>query len=188
MPFAARTALALVLISAAVVSPAFAAKKKAAAKPKAVSEQPTLLGVSKDWTAYQANSADGKVCYALSKPVSTAPAGGARDPMFIMISTWPGRSVHDELQIVPGYTYKDGEAVFAQVGSHKTEFFARNDGKAGSAWVKDVEEEAALVRTMRGGSKLIVTGTSNKGTRTTDTYSLTGIATALDRAHQACGR
>lgn len=188
MPFAARTALALVLISAAVVSPAFAAKKKkVVAKPRAVAEQPTLLGVSKDWTAYQATSPDGKVCYALSKPVSTAPAG-ARDPMFIMISTWPGRSVRDELQIVPGYTYKEGDPVYAQVGSKRTEFFTRNDGKAGSAWVKDVEEEASLVRIMRGGAKLVVTGTSSRGTKTTDTYSLSGITTALDRAHQACGR
>lgn len=191
MPFTVRTALAFSLAAAVVVCPAFAAKKKAAhhkeaPAPAATAEAPTLLGVSKDWTAYQANTGNGKVCYALSSPKSSEPKV-VRDPAYIIISTWPGRNVKDELQVVPGYTYKEGETVLAQVGARKTEFFVKNDGKAGSAWVKDLTDEATLVRAMRGGSKLVISGASSKGTRTTDTYSLAGIATALDRAHTACG-
>jgi hypothetical protein len=106
----------------------------------------------------------------------------------VIISVWPGRNVRDELQIVPGYAYKEGEPVYAQVGSTRTEFFTRNDGKAGSAWVKEVADETALVSAMRGGSTLTVTGVSKRGTKTTDTYSLSGITTALDRAHNACGK
>lgn len=174
MSFAAR--LSLVLALAAVALPASAA------------DQPTLLGSSKDWTAYQANSPDGKVCYALSKPTAINPKKAARDPIFMLISTWPGRNVRDELQIVPGYVYKEGEAVFAQVGSTRTEFFTRNDGKSGSAWVKEERDETALVAAMRGGSTLTVSGVSKRGTKTTDTYSLSGITTALDRAHSACGK
>ena len=36
---------------------------------------------------------------------------------------------------------------------------------------------------MRGGATLTVSGVSKKGTKTTDTFSLSGIAGALDRAH-----
>jgi hypothetical protein len=190
MSFAARTALALVLI-ASVTAPSLAARKaahKPAAKAPPAAEQPTLLGVSKAWKAFQANSGEGKVCYALSSPTETSPKGGARDPMYVIISVWPGRNVRDELQVVAGYTYKEGEPVWAQVGNRKTEFFARNDGAAGSAWVKDLGEEADLVRAMRGANTLTVTGVSKKGTKTTDTYSLSGIGTALQRAHQACGK
>lgn len=193
MSFSARTVLALCVAAALTVTPALAAAKKkakpkAAAAPAAVTEQPTLLGVSKDWTAYQATTAEGKVCYALSTPKTSAPTTGARDPIYIIISTWLGRNVKDELQIVPGYLYKEGEPVYAQVGNNKTEFFAKNDAKAGSAWVKEIPDEAKLVRAMRSGSKIVVTGVSSKGSKTTDTYSLSGIATALERAHTACGK
>jgi hypothetical protein len=174
MSFAARGSLILALLVGVV--------------PASAADQPTLLGSSRDWTAYQANSPDGKVCYALSKPTSINPKKAARDPIYVIISVWPSRNVRDELQVVPGYAYKEGEPVYAQVGSTRTEFFTRNDGKSGSAWVKEVADETALVAAMRGGSTLTVSGVSKRGTRTTDTYSLSGIATALERAHSACGK
>ncbi len=174
MSFVARGSLVLALLLGAV--------------PASAADQPTLLGASKDWTAYQANSPDGKVCYALSKPISVIPKKAARDPIYVIISVWPGRNVKDELQVVPGYPYKEGEPVYAQVGSTRTEFFTRNEGNAGSAWVKEVADESALVAAMRGGSRLTVTGVSKRGTKTTDTYSLSGITTAIDRAHSACGK
>lgn len=175
MSFAARgsAALALGLVFCAATMPARA-------------EQPTLLGVSRDWTAYQAYTGDGKVCYALSRPTVSTPKRAARDPIFVLISTWPSRNVRDELQIIPGYTYRDGEPVIAQVGNQRTEFFTRNDGRAGSAWVKEPSDESSMVAAMRGGNRMTVSGESSRGTRTVDTYSLEGISTALDRVHQAC--
>lgn len=156
--------------------------------PAQAAELPTLLGASSDWTAYQANTGDGKVCYAVSSPTAIIPKKAARDPIYVIVSTWPDRKVTDELQIIPGYLYKDGEPVMAQVGIQKTTFFSQNDGKVGAAWVKEVADETALVSAMRGGSNLVVTGTSKRGTKTTDTYSLSGLAAALDRAHTACAK
>lgn len=193
--FAARSVLALCVLAVVIAVPAEAAKKKPAHKAATpahsaapTEEQPTLLGASRSWTAYQANTGDGRVCYAMGTPKDTQPKGGARDPMNVIISFWPGRNVRDELQIVPGYLYKDNEPVWVQVGNRKVEFFARNDAKGGSAWIKDLDQEADLVRSMRAGKELVVTGYSKKGTKTTDTYSLAGIGAALDRAHQACGK
>jgi hypothetical protein len=156
----------------------------------AIAADPTELGTFKSWTALTANSGEGKVCYALATPTATQPAAKklAREKIYVLISVWPGRGVRDEVQIVPGYLYKDGEPVFAQVGKLKTEFFTRNEGKSGSAWVKNIEDEAALVRAMRQGSSLTVTGVAKKGIKTTDTYALSGIAGALERAHRECGK
>jgi hypothetical protein len=154
----------------------------------AMAAEPVNLGDFGNWTAYAASGADGKVCYALSKPTATLPKKAARDPIYIIISTWPGRGVTDEVQVVPGYTYRDGDPVWVQVGGYRTEFFARNDGKNGSAWVKNLDDESQLVSTMRGGSSLTASGVSKRGTKTTDTYSLRGITGALDRAHRECGR
>ena len=167
--------LAMLLALAVLAAPAWAAGTD-------------QLGVFRDWTAYTAPTPQGKVCYALSNPIASLPKKLARDKAYVIISVWPGRGVRDELEIVPGYLYRDGEPVFAQVGAQRTEFFTRNEGKSGSAWVKEVNNENALVAAMRGGSTLTVSGVSKKGTRTTDTFSLSGIAGALDRAHRECGK
>lgn len=151
-------------------------------------EGPQLVGVSKSWSAYQASTPKGKVCYALAKPTTVFPKKAARDPIFFLISDWPSRKVDGELQIVPGYTYKDGEPVIAQVGTTKVEFFTKNTGAAGSAWVKDPADETSLIAAMKRGNAITVSGTSQRGTKTRDTYSLSGVTQALDLVHNACAK
>jgi hypothetical protein len=160
----------------------------ASVAPAAADSKSTLLGVSKSWSAYQATTGDGKVCYALSKPKTTAPKKAVRDPIYLLISDWPGRRVQGELEVVPGYPYKDGEPAVAQVGSVTVEFFTRNDGTSGSAWVKDSGDEARLLEAMRHGSTITISGISRRGTHTKDTYSLGGISAMLDKVHDACSK
>jgi hypothetical protein len=147
---------------------------------------PTLLGVSKAWTAYQADTGDGKVCYVLAKPKLIEPRNVARDPIYLMLSDWPDRKVKGEFEVLFGYPYKDGEEATAEVGSEKVELFTRNDGD-GEAWVKDPADEDRLREAMRKGNALIVTGVSQRGTHTRDVYSLDGVSAMLDKAHAACG-
>jgi hypothetical protein len=160
----------------------------ASVAPAAADSKSTLLGVSKGWSAYQATTGDGKVCYALSKPATTAPKKAVRDPIYLLISDWPGRGVHGELEVVPGYTYKDGEPAIAEVGSVKVELFTRNDGTSGSAWVKDPGDETTLLDAMRHGSAITINGISRRGTHTKDTYSLGGISAMLDKVRDACAK
>jgi hypothetical protein len=154
----------------------------------AADAKPTLLGVSKNWSAHQATTADGKVCYTLSKPKTIEPRKVSRDPIYLLISDWPDRKVQGELEVVPGYSYKDGEPVIAQVGSVKVEFFTRNDGTSGTAWVKDAGDEDRLREAMRKGSTITISGVSQRGTHTRDTYSLSGLSAMLDKVHDACSK
>ena len=156
--------------------------------PAAADSKPTLLGVSKNWSAFQATTGGSKVCYTLSKPKTTAPKKAARDPIYLLISDWPDRKVQGELEVVPGYPYKDGEPAYAQVGTVKVELFTRNDGSSGSAWVKDPGDEDKLREAMLKGSTITISGVSQRGTKTKDTYSLSGISTMLDKVHQACAK
>lgn len=158
-----------------------------AAVPAAADSAPTLLGAFKDWSAFQATTRDGKVCYAMARPKSSEPRKAARDAIYFLISDWPSRKSKAEPQIVPGYQYKPDSKVTAQVGSDKVEFFTRNDGGSGSAWVEDQADEARLIDAMKRGAQLIVTGLSQHGTLTRDTYSLGGISAALEKVDQACG-
>jgi hypothetical protein len=155
--------------------------------PAAASASPTLLGVYKDWSAYKTGSGGSETCYALSQPKTTLPDHVNRDPIFFLLSDWPARKAKAEPEVVPGYPYKDGSKVTAQVGSDKFTFFTKNEDKAGNAWVEAKTDEARLVRAMRRGSQMIVTGTSSRGTLTHDTYSLSGVSAALSKIHKACG-
>jgi hypothetical protein len=147
---------------------------------------PTLLGAFKDWSAFQSDtSGDGKTCYIMAQPHSSLPAKAKRDSIYFLISDWPRRKAKGEMQIIPGYKYKDGAPVTAQAGREKVEFFSRDNGGAGSAWVKD--PAARLADIMRHSAQVVVTGVSLRGTTTHDTYSLDGFGQALDRIHTACG-
>jgi hypothetical protein len=153
----------------------------------AAAPAPEILGVFKNWTAYTTGTGDGKVCYALSRPVSSEPRKLRRDPPYFLINDWPDRKAKAEPEIVPGYQYKEGSEVGVEVGSEKFSLFTKNDGGTGGAWVEAQADEERLVTAMKGATDAVVTGVSKRGTTTRDTYSLAGLPDALDKAHQACG-
>jgi hypothetical protein len=148
---------------------------------------PTLLGAFKNWSALQSVSRDGKSCYAMSQPKSSEPKKAKRDPIYFLINSWPARPAKDEVEIVLGYETKTDSTVTVAVGKEKFELFTKNDGDNSNAWMKDSGEEARLVAAMQHGATAVVSGTSARGTVTKDTYSLSGISDALNKAHTACG-
>lgn len=171
----------LCAVAAAVLSMSMAAARAA--------EPATLLGVSKDWTAFTSGSGSSKICYTLSKPTATDPKTAKRDPIYFIITDWPGRKpkTKSEPEAVPGYQYKDGTTVTAQVGGAKFEMFAKNEAGAGAAWVRERADELRMIEAMKRAKQLVVTGTSLRGTVTHDTYSLAGLSDALNKIHDACG-
>jgi hypothetical protein len=159
----------------------------ALALPAVAADTPEKLGEFKAWTAYSSGAGDSKVCYALSKPRMSEPTKVKRDAIYFLINDWPGRKAKSEPEIVPGYEYRDKSTVMAEVGSAKFEFFTKNEGTAGGAWLEQQPDEERLVEAMRKSAEIIVVGTSKKGTQTRDTYSLAGLSDALDKVHEACG-
>jgi invasion protein IalB len=162
------------------------AKPKAAAKPAAKpqaksdpTEQALLLGQFGDWGAYKASPSGKKVCFVLAKPASavTEPAGRPRDPSYAFVSTRPAEKVKNEVSVIVGYTQKLNYEASAAVGSANYMMYTQNDG----AWVKNAAEEAQMVDAMRKGSELVVKSESGRGTKTTDTYALKGMAQALEK-------
>jgi hypothetical protein len=161
-------------------------QKKAApaAVPAIGGVQPSLLGQFGDWSAYAATPQGKKVCFALAKPTTsqTNPPNRPRDPAYIFISTRPAEKVKDEVSVVIGYPFKEKSVATVEVGATKLSLYTDKDG----AWISSAAEEARLVDAMRKGSDLVVKGTSGRGTQSTDSFSLKGIAQALDRVAQEC--
>jgi Invasion associated locus B (IalB) protein len=165
--------------------PAKSAQPAPAAQASAPpSDKPALLGQYGEWGAYAANPGGRKVCFALAKPASsqTKPANRPRDAVYAFVSSRPAEKVKDEVSVIIGYAFKPASEATAEIGSAKFAMYTQADG----AWIKNAAEENRLVEAMRKGSDLVVKGVSGRGTESTDTFSLRGLAQALDRAAQEC--
>jgi len=184
----AQQAAPLRLAQAAPAKPKPQAAKPAPAAtatvPAAAGAQPALLGQYGDWGAYSANSSGKRVCFALAKPskASTNPPNRPRDPAYMFISSRPAEKVKDEISVIVGYGFKPNSDASLQVSGANYAMYTQNDG----AWIKNAADEARLVDALRKGVDAVVKGTSAKGTVSTDTYSLKGLAQALDKIGQEC--
>jgi hypothetical protein len=169
---------------AAVAKPA--AKPDPAATAAAGGAEPNLIGQFGTWGAYTATPNGKKVCFALAKPSSskTNPPNRPRDPAYAFVSTRPAEKVVNEVSIMIGYALKPGSESSLEVGGGSYAMYTQGDG----LWIKNAAEEERMVDAMRKSADATVKGVSAKGTETTDTFSLKGLAQALDRLAQDCRR
>lgn len=152
----------------------------------AAAEPANLVGVFDNWSAYSTGTGASLTCYALSKPRAVRPKGAKRGPIYLMVSDWPARKVKAEPQIVYGYQAKEGAAAALAIGGDKFNFFIRNNGKEGSAWLQQLSDNPRLVDAMHAGVSAVASGISQRGTKTSDTYSLAGFNDAVAKVHAAC--
>lgn len=163
-------------------------ESKPAAPPAAVAggAEPTLIGQFGTWGAYSATPNGKKVCFALAKPSSskTNPPNRPRDPAYAFVSTRPAEKVNNEVSVMIGYALKPGSESSVEVGGASFAMYTQGDG----LWIKNAAEEERMVEAMRKSADLVVKGVSAKGTETTDTFSLKGLAQALDKIAHECRR
>ena len=103
-----------------------------------------------------------------------------------MVSDWPSRKVKGETQIVLGYPGNEKGTASLGIGPDKFPFFIKNTGKEASAWLTSLNDNQRLIDAMRGGVSAVAIGVSQRGTRTVDTYSLSGFNDALAKIHATC--
>lgn len=163
-------------------------ESKPAASPAgdAGGAEPTLIGQFGTWGAYAATPNGKKVCFALAKPSSskTNPPNRPRDPAYAFVSTRPAEKVNNEVSVMIGYALKPGSESTVEVGGASFAMYTQGDG----LWIKNAAEEERMVEAMRKSADLVVKGVSAKGTETTDTFSLKGLAQALDKIAHDCKR
>src|SRR6185437_16290467 len=123
----------------------------------------------------------------LAKPVSSQDnppnRRTAANVVYLFVSTRPEEKVSNEVSVlVTGYAFKPNSEANVTVAGSGFAMYTQNDG----AWVKNAAEETKLIDAMRKGSDVVIKAATSRGTQTTDTFSLKGIAQALDRASQEC--
>jgi len=147
-------------------------------------EEVKKMGTHKDWETYVINSDAGKVCFAQSAPVLQAPKANPRDAR-LFITFRPNEKITNEISITAGYEFNKKNTVSAISGKNKYKFDLTQDR---FAWMSDPKKklEKRMIKTMKKGSRIMVTGYNQKGSQTIDHYSLLGFTKAYNATKANC--
>ena len=140
------------------------------------------VGKFKDWDVMVMTEASGKVCFAQSAPVLQAPKNNKRDAR-LFITFRPGEKISNEISATAGYEFNKNNTVLATSGNNKFKFDIKQQG---FAWMTSNKKEKIMVKVMKKGSRIMVTGYNEKGSQTIDHYSLLVFTKASNSAKKAC--
>ena len=150
--------------------------------PKAFASDLKKVGKFKDWEVMVVSETSGKVCFAQSTPVLQAPKKDKRDAR-LFVTFRPGEKISNEISTTSGYEFNKNNSVLATSGNNKFKFDIKQQG---FAWMTSNKKEKIMVKVMKKGSRIMVTGYNNKGSQTIDHYSLLGFTKATITAKKAC--
>ena len=140
------------------------------------------IGKYKDWESMVVSEATGKVCFAQSSPILQAPKSNKRDAK-LFIAFRPADKIINEVSVTAGYEFNKNNSVTAASGKNKFKFDIKEQG---FAWIADTKVEFRMIKRMKKGSRIMITGYNQKGSQTIDHYSLLGFTKAYNATKKAC--
>ena len=149
---------------------------------QALAGQPRLMATHGDWEVYVFFEGKNKVCYMASQPKDKQGNYTKRGDPFALITHRPAENTRDVFSYITGYTYKAGSEAVVEVDGDTIPLFTQDE----TAWAPDAETDRRIAKLVRDGSKMVVKGTSSRGTLTTDTFSLKGSSKAYERMSSEC--
>jgi len=189
-----RSFLALVATLIIAASPILAQAPQqaapSAAKPAATPAKPTpeppkidRLNDSQVWPAFAETAKTGKACYFVGHPQKSEPTALKRGEIHLSVTHRPSEKSWNVVNFTAGYAYKEGTEVEVTIDQHKFTLFTSKEG----AWARDPATDKAIAEALAKGKQAVVKGTSARGTNTTDTFTLAGVAQSLGEIDKACG-
>ena len=145
-------------------------------------EELKKIGKFKDWQTMVLVEPSGKVCFAQSSPVLQAPKKNNRDAR-LFVTFRPGEKIKNEISTTAGYEFNKNNSVLATSGNNKFKFDIKQQG---FAWMTSNKKENIMIKIMKKGSRIMITGYNEKGSQTIDHYSLLGFTKAYNAAKKAC--
>ncbi len=147
----------------------------------AFAAEPRLLQSYGKWDAYSYQEGNNKVCYMAAIPEKTEGAK-VRGDVHVLITHRPSDGTRNVFSYIAGYPYKPATDATLDIDGKKFILFTKDE----MAWALNSETDVEITQAIRSGTKMIVTGTSTKGTKTKDTYSLAGSSGAYERISKEC--
>ncbi|MEZ5682573.1 MAG: hypothetical protein R3E14_14890 [Erythrobacter sp.] len=138
------------------------------------------LGVFSDWGAFRDPSVPR--CYAIAVPAASK-ASREFEP-FATVGTWPRRKLRGQVHFRLSRQIASRANVALVMGRKSF----RLTGGGADAWAQDRTMDAAIVAAMRSTERMTIRSTDRSGRRFSNTYSLSGAASAIDAATLGCAR
>ena len=145
-------------------------------------EELKKIGKSKDWETLVLIKDDGLTCFAQTKPLLQSPKADKREAR-LFVSFRPSDKVADEISTTSGYEFNSQNSILAKSGKKKYKFDIVQDS---FAWISSNKVEKKMIKTMKKGSRIMVTGYNKSGSQTIDHYSLLGFTKAYNIAKKSC--
>ena len=145
---------------------------------------PVEMLVSKKWGAYRYDNDGSRICFVSSVPTKSK---GKYDPknrgdIRVFVSHGPGKAERDVVQVIAGYRYKPQSDVKLTIDGKSFKLFTIED----RAYAESEEDDRRIITLMKRGSRMTVVGISSRGTKTTDTYSLSGFTKTKGVIDKTC--
>lgn len=145
--------------------------------------EPRLLQTYGDWDAYSFEEGGNKVCYMASKPKKDEGDYKSRGDIHALITHRPGEGSRNVFSYIAGYSYKPASDAVLEIDGQKFMLFTKDD----TAWAVDAEDDNKVAAAIRSGTNMTISGVSSRGSKTKDTYSLSGSSGAYERISKECG-
>ena len=144
----------------------------------------TQINQFNDWSVLRQETEGGRLCYITSEPIEKKGDydKSNRGETRVFVTHGPGKAERDVVSIVAGYVFKKQSEVELSVDGNKQSFFTLED----RAWSFGQDEDKKIIRNMKRGNKLTVTGVSSRGNKTIDVYSLSGFTKAKQMLDKIC--
>ncbi len=148
------------------------------AKENLISQE--LRGKFVDWSVFTADFGEKKICYMISLPIKKNGNYYHRGEPYVLITN----SVDDidEVTISSGYNYKESSEVELSFGLKKFNTFTYKD----LAWANNKTDDIDIIKEMRRGLDVVISGVNKQNKYSSDTYSLIGFNQAYGRMKEVC--
>ncbi|MBR6663997.1 MAG: hypothetical protein IKL33_04135 [Alphaproteobacteria bacterium] len=150
---------------------------------KSMASAPQVLGEYGDWVAYYYRDNAGAVCYMASTPKKDEGKYTKRGDIYAVITHRPNENSFNVVNFNAGYNFKKDTKVEVKIGAKTFDKLFTSGDKA---WTTNEKTDKEMVEAMKRGSRMVVHGTSSKGTKTKDTYSLNGFSNAYRAISNKC--
>ena len=145
-------------------------------------EKVKKIGKFKDWETIVIKKDTELVCFAQTKPVLQSPKNNPREAR-LFVTFRPNEKIIDEISITAGYEFNNKNSIIAKSGKSKYKFDISQEN---FAWIADNKREKKMIKTMKKGSRIMITGYNKEGSQTIDHYSLLGFTKAYGAAKKNC--
>ena len=145
-------------------------------------EELKKVGKFKDWETLVLKKDNELTCFAQTKPILQSPKANKREAR-LFVSFRPNDKISDEVSTTSGYEFNSQNSILATSGKKKYKFDIVQES---FAWISSNNIEKKIIKTMKKGSRIMVTAYNKSGSQTIDHYSLLGFTKAYNSAKKSC--